>query len=252
MNAGGNNFVPCFHNKKEFHVGALNIVYKKLFKLSKVFSRKNMYEWLDHEIALLNHQFQGDDASRVLSVGAGGEIFEHLQGLKNCELVQLDINEGRDPDVVGDVCDLHMFEDNGFSAIFVMEVLEHVNKPWVAVTELHRVLKPGAKLVISTPFIVPIHEAPYDFYRFTRHGLEFLLSEFENVEVRERNSYPESILTLIARSIATKDGRDNKIGAVVFIYFLVQYPVFWLFSKLQKNPRATTGYFTTAYKPKTG
>lgn len=37
---------------------------------------------------------------------------------------------------------------------------------------IHRVLRPGATALINTPFLYLIHEAPYDFYRYTPYALE--------------------------------------------------------------------------------
>jgi hypothetical protein len=40
---------------------------------------------------------------------------------------------------------------------------------------MNRVLAKGGQLVLSTPLFWPVHEAPYDYYRFTEYGLRHLL-----------------------------------------------------------------------------
>ncbi len=50
----------------------------------------------------------------------------------------------------------------------------------------------------------PIHERPYDYYRFTRYGLVFLLREFAEVRILERNSYFEAIDVLYVRLLQGK------------------------------------------------
>lgn len=40
--------------------------------------------------------------------------------------------------------------------------------------EMRRVLKEGGKLILSVPHLSAIHEAPHDYYRYTRWGLESL------------------------------------------------------------------------------
>src|SRR5690242_6873617 len=91
------------------------------------------------------------------------------------------------PDVYGDACKLP-FADASLDAVLFFEVLEHVRDAQAAVSEVSRVLKPGGILLMSMPFMYPIHNAPFDFQRFTRHGLEWVLAEHglaaERVEAR--------------------------------------------------------------------
>ena len=41
--------------------------------------------------------------------------------------------------------------------------------------ELNRVLTPGGTLWLTAPLFYAEHERPYDYYRYTRYGLEHLL-----------------------------------------------------------------------------
>lgn len=96
----------------------------------------------------------------------------------------LDINADTEPDIVGDICDLHgLVRDEEFDVILCTEVLEHVDDPFSAVQELYRVLKPGGKLYLTTPFDFRIHGPLPDNWRFTEHGLRVLTRQFNEVEV---------------------------------------------------------------------
>jgi SAM-dependent methyltransferase len=97
-------------------------------------------------------------------------------------------------------CDCHQdiqemtFAENSFDAALCLQVLEHVADPFRAARELHRVLRPVGKLLLTVPFLAqyhgrkaaghsPDHESYPDFWRFTHQGLEELFSAFRNVRV---------------------------------------------------------------------
>lgn len=69
------------------------------------------------------------------------------------------------------------FIDQTFDLVFCTEVMEHVAEPKRMLEEIYRVLKPGGHLILTTPFLVPVHEAPYDFYRYTPYGLQHLVKQ---------------------------------------------------------------------------
>jgi len=80
------------------------------------------------------------------------------------------------PDVFGDACKLPL-RDDCMDGVMVFEVLEHVPDPQAALSEIARVMRPGGVFLLSVPFMYPIHNAPYDFHRFTRHALLHALQE---------------------------------------------------------------------------
>ena len=59
------------------------------------------------------------------------------------------------------------------------QVLEHVPDPWLAAENLRGLCEPGGHVIVSTPFLVRVHELPEygmpDFWRFTPRGLRLLL-----------------------------------------------------------------------------
>lgn len=67
------------------------------------------------------------------------------------------------------------FDNEIFDSVLCTNVLEHVADMEAAFSEIRRVLKKGGYAIISVPFLYPVHESPYDYYRFTRHGLEYQL-----------------------------------------------------------------------------
>lgn len=67
-------------------------------------------------------------------------------------------------------------------------MLEHVNNPHLVISEIKRVLKDEGIVIITVPFLVPEHADPYDFQRYTPHGLAFLL-ENKGFKVLEKIKY---------------------------------------------------------------
>lgn len=74
--------------------------------------------------------------------------------------------------------------DERFDVIVAEQVLEHVLSPRTALQNASAMLKPSGVLVLTTPFLVRIHEDPVDCSRWTPRGLTRLLNEcgFPNVE----------------------------------------------------------------------
>jgi SAM-dependent methyltransferase len=67
--------------------------------------------------------------------------------------------------------------DASLDCVLCTEVLEHVPDPATALSEIARVLRGGGYLILTVPFLVELHEEPEDYYRYTSHGLVYLLGE---------------------------------------------------------------------------
>jgi len=103
--------------------------------------------------------FEGASRGRILDVPAGhGAFAQALLARGYDDIHCLDINASafalKDPRVSfrqHDVTNPLPFPDNHFDHVFSIEGLEHFENPWTFVRELCRVLKPGGRLVITTP-----------------------------------------------------------------------------------------------------
>lgn len=116
---------------------------------------------------------------RLLDIGCGtrpyASLFAHTQYFG----VEIDSTLARQrggADIYYDGTRLP-FASACFDAILCNQVLEHVPDPQRFLRECHRVLKPGGRLLLTVPFVWNEHEAPHDYFRYTRYGLRQLATQ---------------------------------------------------------------------------
>jgi SAM-dependent methyltransferase len=127
---------------------------------------------------------------RFLDVGSGREPYRawlevNRPGVR--EYVGLDLEGSKRYNEATHIWDgvVMPFEDGQFDCAMATEVLEHCPKPEVTLSEVHRVLKPGGLFFFTVPFVWPLHDCPYDEYRYTPWSLERHLgvSGFTDIKV---------------------------------------------------------------------
>jgi SAM-dependent methyltransferase len=102
--------------------------------------------------------------------------------LAGYEYVGCDMRAGPGVDKVLNLHDIDL-PDNSVGTVFLMDTLEHVEYPHRAVEEVHRILKPGGLIVMSSVLDFFIHETPNDFWRFTPDGFRSLLKPYATSHV---------------------------------------------------------------------
>ena len=220
-----------------------------LQKLSKKISRKNLDKFIDYYISRISNELDGIDSLKVLNVGAGGTIEIYLKTKFNF-VRSIDVDVNREPDQVIDVCDIDQLKDLTFTPqlICMFEVLEHTKNPINAIQNLYEIIDENSYVMLSTPFIFHIHDEPYDFFRFTKYGLEILFQNFKEVVVKPRNGWFETILVLFVRLRMERNILSKMIGNLfILIYFLLT-PITYLLQSIIKSEKITTGYFVYAKK----
>jgi SAM-dependent methyltransferase len=143
------------------------------------------YLWSNLEAAVTQAKAALPAGSKVvLDVGCGNRPYADL--FADCHYVGLNYSaQDACPDVIADAMRLPI-ASGAIDLLFCTQVLEHLPKPWRFLEECHRVLTAGGWLVLSAPFYWPLHEQPRDYFRFTRHGLQDLLTSagFARCEIR--------------------------------------------------------------------
>lgn len=94
------------------------------------------------------------------------------------DAVGLDMEPGDGVDVVHNL-ELPAASSLGkFRHVDCISVLEHCRQPWLVAQNIEKVMKSGATLFISVPFIWRFHGYPNDYFRFTAEGVKVL---FKNI-----------------------------------------------------------------------
>ncbi|MDP3713012.1 MAG: class I SAM-dependent methyltransferase [Mycobacteriales bacterium] len=142
--------------------------------------------------------------------------------------------------------------DAAVQQILLTEVLEHCQDPASVLGECFRVLAPGGRLLLTVPFLWPLHEVPYDEYRYTPFALERLLGSagFSQVEVRAMGGWDASLAQMLGLWVRRRP--MNRWKRAVLSRILV--PVVRVLSAKDRRPELfregtmVTGLSATAVK----
>ncbi|MCK4351967.1 class I SAM-dependent methyltransferase [candidate division WOR-3 bacterium] len=119
----------------------------------------------------------------LLDVGCGNKPYIKLFKSRIDRYFGLDspktsqVMAGAKPEIIGDVNFSLPIKSKSIDTILLLQVLEHLNDPENTISEAWRVLKNRGCLILSTRQIYPVHGEPYDFFRYTRYGLKYLIEK---------------------------------------------------------------------------
>lgn len=194
----------------------------------------------------------------VIDLGCGTRPYEiDILGTADC-YIGIDWGNtmhGTHADVIADVAQPLPIRDHAADCVVTFDVLEHVAEPGRMLAESWRILQPGGILMISVPFQWWVHEAPWDFYRYTRHGLEYLLGKagFADVQVQATTGFWVMWVLKLNYQLA-KLIRGPRPMRMLIRALLI--PVWWLGQSLAllmdtawHEEGETAGYFVVARKP---
>jgi SAM-dependent methyltransferase len=124
---------------------------------------------------------------RLLDIGCGNKPYQGMFHNRVSEYVGCDVVQSSDnrADVICPATELS-FEAGEFDTVLCTQVIEHVADHHALLAEAFRVLRRDGLLILSGPMYWPLHEEPYDFFRFTEHGLRVLLTEagFADIQIK--------------------------------------------------------------------
>jgi hypothetical protein len=117
---------------------------------------------------------------------------------------------------------------------------------------MRRVLKPDGRIIVSVPFLFPVHDAPHDYWRFTKYALEYLFRDgWHIVQIRAETDAQRSFAILTQRiAYQSKFYADALVKVVLFMAarILAQLPSFTrrVYGDIRKQ-HEESGAFASAY-----
>jgi SAM-dependent methyltransferase len=115
----------------------------------------------------------------VLDVGSYNVNGTYRPLVESCgyRYTGLDMQAGPNVDIVAHEPYRFPVADASYAAVISGQTLEHVQKTWLFLPELARVLQPGGLLALITHYNYPEHRYPVDCWRFLPDGMQVLLDE---------------------------------------------------------------------------
>ncbi|MFA5983664.1 MAG: class I SAM-dependent methyltransferase [Methylococcaceae bacterium] len=133
------------------------------------------------------------------------------------------------------------FVDSCFDSVLMLDVLEHLAEPELALHEAFRSLRSGGILLLTIPFAYPLHDQPYDYQRYTEHGIAQRLKQagFCKIIVEEQGLAIQAATSLLVLTLtqACIEAIAQKSWRVFFVPLIVLSLPFinvfgWLISTL--------------------
>ena len=109
----------------------------------------------------------------MLDYGCGGQPYRDFFSSKISKYIGADVAAANEivPDILIVPGERVPLADESVDTVLSTQTLEHVLDFNFYLAECFRLLRPGGALLLTAPMQWRLHEVPYDYFRFTRHGL---------------------------------------------------------------------------------
>ncbi len=190
---------------------------------------------------------------KLIDLGCGDMPFKELIQSKTIQYDTLDIDKtNSEIKFIADIQDMNMIDQSSYDCALALSVLEHVQNPFLAISEISRILKKSGILILSAPCIMHIHDSPKDFFRYTNYGILSLLNSasLNMIEIEPTGGFFSYVGHLISSILICLFWHIPIMKR--FVYFINKYVIvksFYLLDKVfDKEKVFAIGYVCVAKK----
>jgi SAM-dependent methyltransferase len=215
------------------------------------------FNWLaNHKIIAALERVRVHAHGDLLDVGCGSKPFAPLFAGRvrrywGSDLATSRYLAGARPDAFA-TAEAQPFRAASFDTVLGLSMLTYLPEPLRMIEEAYRVLKPGGVLILEFTQMVPLHDAPHDYFRFTRFGAEYLLERagFEPIEsVAVGGLWARVGLSTIAGLQRINRGPTRVLTELpVRILYVILQLGFELMDRLFFDPREVLAHIVVARK----
>ncbi|MEJ2184877.1 MAG: methyltransferase domain-containing protein [Gemmatimonadota bacterium] len=215
--------------------------------------RRSSKNWLVHRIhdAALEARLREHARGCLVDIGCGDKPYAPLAAPYVDRHIGLDhpgSGHGRGQvDLFALAYDTALAPDS-IDTVLCTFVLEHLEDPARALAEMRRILKPGGTLILSAPQSWHVHEAPRDFYRYTRYGLQHLMED-AGLRVVEVTPLAGFAVTFLQEAVYVLERRGHGILRLPFAVLRRGFQrLGWMLHRWDRSYEFTWAYLAVAKK----
>lgn len=228
-------------------------------KASAGHSNKKLHNWLayyyrDKYLAKFSPYYKG----KMYDLGCGEAPFKAFFEQYCDEYVGVDwagsYHDTR-ADIAADLNKVLPIEDAQADSLVSISVMEHLSEPQTMLNESYRILKPGGHMVMQVPWQWMVHEAPYDFYRYSPYGLKHMFEKagFQDVQVEPEGGFFSMWFLKICYFLRrlVKGPKPLKILILILLapFMILFQALGFLLDKIDNNPSLEAlGYYVVVKK----
>jgi hypothetical protein len=172
--------------------------------------------WVSATLARVLATEAGCGRREVLDVGCGEQPFRGVIEGSGSRYVGMDVVQNSS----GSVDILSTLENAPtphapYPVILCTEVLEHVVDIDAAFDGLRRLVNSGGLVVLTVPFIFPLHMEPHDFRRLTLHGVTQLATSHRfRIDSVTRLGRPTNVLSTLLADLSFLPATRSRLARV--------------------------------------
>jgi SAM-dependent methyltransferase len=192
-------------------------------------------------------------SGQLVDIGCGIKPYQHLLQDLVSRHVGVDheasFHDQSHVDIFGTAYEIPV-DDYSFDCALCTAVLEHLEEPGLALQECFRILKHGGVAIYSVPFIWHLHEEPRDFFRYSKHGLDYLFKKhgFEILEIKALSGFWVTFGQLFVYNLYRLNRGPLRWLRVVDVMGLIIQGSAFLLDKIDRTEQWTWMYIAVVKK----